>query len=234
MKTIRGFDFEEKFVNMGKPMNIDTTKKIEMTSEIRKSIDLIYQHIKEVLCSNNEELSEYTLNFIACTFGGRKVRKCLYFQSNERTGKGIIMNDLLKAILGDRMYKTNSIESICKYTKPFEGCSLLNFDELPHCENYKGLQDLLKGLITEPTFNCRDMFTTGYEQINSFNIIITTNNDGVSLTQTNKERFIINDVSEHRIGDTEYFKKLGKAINNSNVRHCFYQEMIERFTTLKN
>ena len=87
--------------------------------------------------------------------------------------KGV--NEILKSILGDRMLKTNSTEAILKFTKPFEGCSSINFDELPHCDNFKGMQEGLKGLITEDLFICRDiMFTSGYEQKNTFNIIITT------------------------------------------------------------
>jgi hypothetical protein len=163
---------------------------------------------------------------------GRKVKKALYLQSKERTGKGVILNDVLKAILGDRMYKTNSVESILKYTKPFEGCCLLNFDELPHCDNFKGLQDCNKSLITEPTFNCRDMFSTGYEQKNTFNIIITTNNDAVSLTQTNKERYVCLDINESKIGDHEYFRKLVKAIKSTNVLENFYNQMKKRYNEL--
>lgn len=143
------------------------------------------------------------------------------------------MNDILKKILGDRMCKTNSIESVLKYSKPFEGCCLINLDEMPHSDNYKGVQDSLKSLITESIFICRDMFSTGYEQKNTFNLIITTNNDAVSLSQNNQQRYICLDVSESKINDIEYFKKLSKAIKYENVLEIFYNEMKERFKTLK-
>jgi hypothetical protein len=103
---------------------------------------------------------------------------------------------------------------------------------LPHCDNYKGLQDCLKGLITEPTFTCRDMYSTGYSQINSFNIIITTNNNAVSLTQNNKERYIICEIDESFKGNTEYFKKVADAVNDENVRALFYNEMINLYKKL--
>ena len=177
-------------------------------------------------------LFEYVLNFIACTFAGRKLRKALILQSIERTGKGQIINGLLNSILGDRMFKTNSVETIMKYNKNFEGCALINFDELPHCDNYKGLQDILKGLITEPTFTCRDMYSSGYDQRNTFNIIITSNNDSIGLSQNNNSRYVVLDISEHRIGDTSYFQKLTKALNNVNVKRAFYEDMMERFETL--
>ena len=166
------------------------------------------------------------------SIGGRKVRKALIFQSAERTGKGQILNGLLNSILGQRMFKCNSIENIVKYSKPFEGCCLLNFDELPHCDNYKGVQDMLKGLITEPTFICRNMYELGYECQNTFNIIISSNNDSINLSLNNNSRYVVLDISEHRIGDTEYFKQVTKALNNDDVKRSFYQDMLERFKTL--
>ena len=52
---------------------------------------------------------------------------------------------MINDILGDRMLKTNSVETVMKYTMACEGVSVVNFDELPHTDNFKGLQDLMKG-----------------------------------------------------------------------------------------
>ena len=49
---------------------------------------------------------------------------------------------------------------------------MINLDEMPCQSNNKGLQDSLKSLITEPTFNCREMFNQSYVQKNTFNIIV--------------------------------------------------------------
>ena len=233
-KRIRGFDFKENYLNMAKPYNYDVLlgKPIIQTKELKESINTIYDHIKTVLCNGEVDSYEYFMNFIACSFNGRKVRKAVVLQSKERTGKGIIINDFLKEVLGDRMFKTNSVESIMRYTKSFEGCCLINFDELPHCDNYKGLQDNLKGLITEPEFTCRDMYSSGYQQKNTFNILITTNNDAISLTQNNNSRYVCLDINESKIGDTEYFKKLSRAMKYPNVLEQMYNDMKERFKTL--
>ena len=228
---IRGHSIQQNYLNMAKPinMNVITNKPFELNDDIKNNTQLIYNHILNQLCSSNIDCYEYVLNFIACTFGGRKLRKCLYLQSKERSGKGIILNNVLKAILGNRMYKTNSIESINKYTKPFEGCCLINFDELPHNSDYKSVQDNLKGLITEPTFISRDMYSSGYEQQNTFNVIITTNNDAINLSQSNNSRYVCLDIDENNIGNTDYFKTLITAINSENVLENFYNDMMERF-----
>ena len=230
---INGQRIKNNYLNMAKPMNQEiVTVASKRTESTLNELGLVYEHINDVLCSSDKSMNEYVLNFFACTFGGRKLRKALILQSAERTGKGQIINGLLNSILGDRMFKTNSVETITKYNKNFEGCALINFDELPHCDNYKGLQDILKGLITEPTFTCRDMYSSGYDQLNTFNIIITSNNDSIGLTQNNNSRYVVLDISEHRIGDTSYFQNLTKALNNVDVKRAFYEDMIERFETL--
>lgn len=232
-KLLNGFEFTNHYINMAKPLNTDLTSiKPKITKQTEEGLKIVYNHILEVLCSNNKELYEYVLNFFCASFNGRKVRKALIFQSAERTGKGQILNGLLNSILGQRMFKCNSVENIVKYSKPFEGCCLLNFDELPHCDNYKGVQDMLKGLITEPTFICRNMYELGYECQNTFNIIISSNNDSINLSLNNNSRYVVLDISEHRIGDTEYFNELTKALNNDDVKRSFYQYMLERFKTL--
>jgi hypothetical protein len=232
-KLSNGFEFTNHFINMSKNLNTNLTSiQPNRTIKIEEGLKCVYNHIFEVLCSKNELLYEYVLNFFCASIGGRKVRKALIFQSAERTGKGLILNGLLNSILGQRMFKCNSIENIVKYSKPFEGCCLLNFDELPHCDNYKGVQDMLKGLITEPTFICRNMYELGYECQNTFNIIISSNNDSINLSLNNNSRYVVLDISEHRIGDTEYFKQVTKALNTDDVKRSFYQDMLERFKTL--
>jgi hypothetical protein len=219
------------WLNMKKELPcIDYNETVSRES-IQDMLDSIYRHIKNVLCSKHEDQYEFVLNFIACSFGGRKIRKCLYMQSAERTGKGTIIS-FLQAILGDRMYKTNSTEAIEKYTKRFEGRCLLNFDELP-VENYKSIADRMITLITEDEFECRTMRQDGYQQVNTFNIIVTSNNDCISFTQTNKTKYVCLDIDESFIGNHKYFSDIHIATNDKNVRLAFYNDMMKRFTLLQ-
>ena len=134
-RLMNGFEFTNHYINMSKPLNDNLTAiKPQITKQTQEGLKTVYNHIFEVLCSKNEIIYEYVLYFFCASIGGRKVRKALIFQSAERTGKGLILNGLLNSILGQRMFKCNSIENIVKYSKPFEGCCLLNFDELPHCD----------------------------------------------------------------------------------------------------
>lgn len=232
--SVKGVNLEHRYLNMSYPLKIDATKEIKINDKLTKKLNVIHEHIKKVICSDNAEQYEYLLNFFSCTLNGRKLRKCLYLQSMERTGKGQVIK-LLTNILGDRAYKSSSVEDILTYSKNFEGRALVNLDEMPvDGGNFKSISDKLKGLITENTFTCRDMYSKGYAQANTFNIIITTNNDAINLTQSNNMRYMCPDIDESMIGNTDYFNKLESAISDGDVQILFYQEMQKRFKGLDN
>jgi hypothetical protein len=127
------------------------------------------------------------------------------------------------------MYKTSSIEQVTKYNGNFEGRSIINLDELPtYGSNYSDIADILKDLITEPVFTCRRMYSQPYEQKNTFNIIITSNNEAVRISQSNKERYLIAKINECKSGDYAYFKKLNGILKKTEIQKLFYDDMIKR------
>ena len=88
IENVQGVDINYDYLNMGKPIPyFISNKDIEITESIENDVKLITDHILNVLCSGSKEQSEYILNFIACTFGGRKLRKAIYWQSVEKQEK---------------------------------------------------------------------------------------------------------------------------------------------------
>ena len=203
------------------PRNYD--KKVELTDFNKAGVKAFFDHIKIIACSNNEDEYDVTTKFFASSIMGHKVKIALLWQSKEQSGKGTILN-VINKILGDRMYKTSDVEQVEKYSKGFEGCTLINLDELPMHGSSKTLQDQLKAKITEDVFDCRGMYQPPYIQKNTFNIVITSNNNSIALTQTNNKRYYVNSISDDYIGNTKYFDKLYKHIDNEDVQILIYQE----------
>ena len=228
----RGFEVKYNFLNMKKDLPRDYSKDLKFNDEIKDAVKLFFNHIKEIICSNDDDEYDTTIKFLASSCAGWKVRIALIWNSLEQSGKGSVLN-YLKDLLGDRMFKTSSIENVEKYTKGFEGRTLINLDELPVSGTSKILQDSLKALITEPHFDCRAMYNQGYEQKNTFNIIITSNNNSISLTQSNNIRYFVNTISDKYAGNknTEYFKKLHKNINKEEVKIAIFKEFMNIFET---
>jgi hypothetical protein len=90
----------------------------------------------------------------------------------------------------------------------------------------------MKILIPEDHFHCRTMFQLGYQQKNTFNIIITSNNNCVTLSQNNNTKYVCLDIDESYIGNYDYFGKVKSATENIHVQRAFYNDMVERYTKL--
>lgn len=225
---IRGFEQAYSYLNMKKDLPRNYNRKIEMTDYVKEGVKMFFDHIKKVICSNDEYEYDTTVKFLSSSACGHKVKICLLWQSKEQTGKGTVLNFMFD-LLGKRMYKTTDAEQIEKYTKNFEGCTLLNLDEMSSHGIHKTFQDKMKGLITEPKFDCRQMYQQSYIQENTFNLILTSNNNCVQLTQSNEIRYFVNTISHDYIGNKEYFDKLHKYLYNEDVKVAIYQEFVRIF-----
>ncbi len=231
--NVKGFEIPYTFLNMKKDLPRNYDKPIKITPFVQTGIDKFFYHIKDVICSGYENEYNTVVKFLAASCAGHKVKFAIVMQSiEEQAGKGTIIN-FMKDILGQRMYKTSSCEDIIKYTKNLEGCSLINFDEVPINGSIKTFQDTLKSLITENEFNCRGMHSQGYSQTNTFNCILSSNNNCVLLSQSNKERYFICTCSNKYAGDKgrEYFDDLHKYLNNNDVKIAIFQKFMQIYET---
>jgi hypothetical protein len=226
IRHIRGFEQIYNCLNMKKDLPRDYTRKIEMNDFKKSGVEAFFNHIKLIICSSDQDEYDTTIKFLSSSIFGHKVKIALLWQSKEQTGKGTVLN-YLNDLLGSRMYKTSDSEQVEKYTKAFEGCTLLNFDELPVFGTNKMLQDKMKAQITESEFDCRGMYQSGYSQKNTFNIIITSNNNCVNLTQTNNVRYYVNTINETFVGNNEYFNKIHKYLADEDIKVLIYQEFLK-------
>ena len=77
-------------------------------------------------------------------------------------------------------------------------------------------------------------YSSAYTQKNTFNIIMTSNNNCLLFTQNSYERNVCLEISECKKGEQfiEYFVKLGKIIDDDDVKMLFQQDMNDRYATL--
>ena len=229
---IRGCKIDYNYLNCKKDLPRDYSILADGSDYVKEGVDMYFNHMKNVLCSGIETEYSVLKKFVACSFVGKKVKICLVIKSMaEQVGKGIIINSFAD-IFGKRFVKTSNPENIMLYTKILEGASLINIDEMPQdISHKKAFADKMKSLITEDVFDCRKMMNQGYSQINTFNIIITSNNDIVSLSQSNKKRYYFLSVSNKLEGDVEYFKKLGNFLKDERVLLAIGNKLMEIYKT---
>lgn len=126
---------------------------------------------------------------------------------------------------------TDNIESISKYTQVLEGKILVNINEMPcvSAGQFMQIMDKMKTLVTDPIFMSRGMFQQEYKMANTFNMILTSNNDAIGVSTTNHKRYKMLDVSNARIGDYKYFDELCGAAMNDQAGRAFFLWLKERY-----
>ena len=109
----------------------------------------------------------------------------------------------------------------------------MHYYELPVEQQWKSTSDVIKGLVTEPILNYRNMHDASYIQKNTFNIVITANNNSITMTQNNMMRLFTSDIDESKAEDKAYFIKLKIVMSKQVVQKAFYQMMMNRFNSDK-
>jgi len=233
-KTVRvgGTKVKSKYINMMPSRMYEHSPYADFDDKVKEKCDLMLKHINDVWANGNKKVYDYIINWLSCTVVGHQVMTYLYLQSNERTGKSFPIEFFRKYVLGERTcLMTSDTQCINEWTKPLEGCLLVNFNELP-CESlnqWKSTMDHIKSLVTETTFTCKEKNRPAYQQTNTFNIIITTNNNAITLSPTAQSRIMALDVAETYKGDHSYFNKLANAVMNETVGEAFYCFLVDHY-----
>jgi hypothetical protein len=91
----------------------------------------------------------------------------------------------------------------------------------------------LKEMITNDYSNIRKLYQGAYSINNTNSFIINTNHSAISFNNTGR-RYMINDVSNDRIGDEAYFDTLQHAFNMPQMGEAFYvycRDLVEKNPT---
>ena len=228
-------DHEQKTINMmGQLKYADSGKTYsQTTAEAQKAVSKMLNHIKGVWCSGNEKQYEYVVNWLSCS-GRRKLKTALYLQSLEQTGKSLVIDFLAKVFGSSLVCSTANTETISTYTQFFEGKILCNINELPCASSgeFKKIMNKLKTLITDSTFDCRRMYEHPRSSKNTFNFILTSNNDSVSISTSNFKRYKMLDVSNSMIDNHRYFKDLAKScLESDSCAEAFFLYLEDHYST---
>ena len=77
----RGFEVKYNFLNMKKDLPRDYSKELKPNNEIKEGVKLFFKHIKEIICSNDDDEYDTTIKFLASSCAGHKVRIALIWIS---------------------------------------------------------------------------------------------------------------------------------------------------------
>lgn len=221
--------YEEKgirYINMFKGFKYGEMKVPEITESNQEKINIIWNHIREVICSNDETAYQYMRKWISHFINGRKMKTALYLKGVQGAGKSTLPKFLMNVIGERNVFFTQSNNCLInRFNAELQGIVLLFLDEL-RCANtseWKIMNSTLNVLTTEDYVSIEAKGKDPINIKNHISIIITSNDSPVQMNK-NDRRYLMTDISNKRMGDVEYFNKLYNCLDDSEVQKAFYWE----------
>lgn len=206
-------------------------KDVKRVQKGKAGVEFILNHIKEIFCSNNEQIFMYVNKWIMKLVCGFKLKTMLYFKSKMGRGKGKITKFIMD-ILGTKVCVPLNNDRC--FTGEFNGSlmakSFCLLDEICHnFEDFKSLYNQLKPYITEDLMSYRNLYEKLKTLKNITSFMMTGNYDMLKLDDPSKgedRRILISDVADI-IKDEKYCKKLDAYCENEDVQYAFFWYCIE-------
>ena len=185
----------------------------------------ILNHIKEVVCSDNEINSNALLDLNAWQVQniGRPSRIITALQSVEQQiGKGCYCNDILAPIFGNSGFTTSDIGQIIgRFNDTIRGKAFIFLDECLFAGDRKAA-DAIKSLATATRIGVESKGVPTVQFPCATNLFLSTNHADAAHIEEADARYWILEVSPHRKGDTHYFEDLYEEINGGGLSAFLY------------
>lgn len=197
-----------KYVNIGKTLDIYNdfqTNKLKHFKDydyhIQKQIFLFFDHIKTVLCNDEEEIFKAYKQFILACVLGIKVQYSIINSGGQGTGKSLMVTALSKKFMdSDVVAFVPNKEALLKYNRDFiKNKNLIIIEEGGGSEytakTNHDFENKLKDLITGDIINVDAKFKD-YEIVkNNVNIIINTNSSSPVKVSMDDRRYLFPDIN---------------------------------------
>jgi hypothetical protein len=179
---------------------------------------LMDEHIRQVICSNDETDAEYVLNYIARMFQQPQLpgEVAIVLRGPRGSGKGIFLNWLWRAWGQHGIHISNAKHLTGAFNGHLRDCVMLYADEAFFAGDRPG-EGVLKALITEPSLPIEGKFKDLVEVVNMLHVFMSSNSDWVVPAAIDERRFSVRDVADNRIGQRTYFKNIISQMENGGL-----------------
>lgn len=192
--------------------------------------ELALSHITEVICSGNQEMAANLVRLMAWQVQnvGRPSRVIvLLYSQKHQAGKGILTEKLLTRIWGTRSGHKAIMKSDITgdFNRHLLGKSYLMMDEALFSGD-RASADLIKGLVVADTMAIQPKFVDKVMMPSALNLWLNSNHEHAAFIEEGDARYSVIEVSDHRVGDYEYFQKIGEAIDHGDEANRFLHYLL--------
>lgn len=177
--------------------------------------ELYLNHIRENICSGNEDHYRYVLGWMACAVQrpGEQGHTAIVLQGSRGAGKGVFATNF-GALFGRHfMAVTHGDHLVGKFNSHLRDCVLLFGDEAFYAGDKKH-EGMLKVLITESVLMTEKKGVDASPGRNYTHVILASNDEWVIPAGENERRFFMMRVSDNQRQNTAYFAAIEREMAN--------------------
>lgn len=198
------------------------------SKKVRAKVERVWKHIFEVWCSGHEDISEYVRVWLIRVITGQKLGTSLLLNSEEGTGKSVIIEFLQKCVLGHALVLSTPNHKLFEpdaFNSQIIGRLLMVLEE-PKADkslDFQALENKLKDFVTGDTIQINTKNIKQYTIKNHCNLIIFTNNN---ITMKGR-RTVALPVSTKYVNNFDYFSELTEITSDRTVGEAFFSYCVE-------
>lgn len=183
----------------------------------------LQKHIFEVVCSENQQYFDYIMNWFSRMFQYPQLQGevAVVLRGQQGTGKGIVFNHIVEAWGQHGIRVSNSDHLVGKFNHHLRDCVALFADEALFAGDRRH-NSTLKSLITEPTIAIEKKRFDVINVKNMLHIMMASNEEWVIPAGLHERRYFVLDVSDKKLGNRDYFKKIYNQMSDGGLSAMLY------------
>jgi hypothetical protein len=179
------------------------------------NFDLYRAHLRDNICTADEEHIEYLLNWMAYAvqYPGRQGEVAVVLRGKEGTGKGVLAKQFGRLFGAHFRHVVHAQHLVGHFNAHLQQCSLLFADEAFFAGD-RSHESTLKALITEETLLIEPKGIDPFAVPNCVHLIMSSNSDWVVPAGADARRYFVLNVSDAHMQDHRYFAGIQTQMDN--------------------
>jgi hypothetical protein len=186
-------------------------------------------HLRLIVCQGDDECYQYLLNWIArgLQYPNLNGQVAVVLKGEKGCGKGLALN-FLKSLYGQHGVQINNTRHLTgNFNAHFADCCFLYADEVFFAGDKQG-ENVLKGLVTEPTLMVERKGIDTESITNRLKIVMSSNNDWIVPASSDERRYFVVEVASEYRNKKTYFDPLRAELDNPDTKAAFLFDMLRR------
>ena len=219
-KPVPPRDISSKYYNTWEGYSVNPVQNDEVLTRLR-------YHIMEVICSGDESLYNYIYKWFAYIFQYPELPagSAIVLRGLEGAGKGVL-GSFIQSLWGIHGVKIGSSKHLTGSFNALLADACFTFADEAFFSGDRQQADVLKGLVTESTFNIERKGVDTVAQTNYLKIFMSTNSDYAVPAGKDSRRYFVTDVSPKYLNDKSYFDPLVADCKSEAVKSAFLYDML--------